>query len=560
MKRKISFESILTRFLVGLSFANLLLMVVFCFKNQTIALDEMVTLTIAKGSFKELLLKLAPLDFAPPLYHLYCKAVIQILTAVTPMTIITAGKLASVFPMIALVAVALTKVSKNWGRFCGGAFAFCVTAMPQMFFYGIQIRMYALAIFLVTMTFLFAFDTAKKPCAKNFILLAVFAVLGAYTHYYAVVAVAVIYLILGIWFFVHKQYKTLMPMFFSGFCVPALLAPWLVFDRKLLLMGMEESHLGSSNVLSNLPYHMTFPLRFEYGHITQNSKLFILLSVIYFIPLIAFMRYRIPFAVKAQNDQAGALLKKCKEIQKQLVFEKYFSIAGYAVVAGVILVGMITSIRQNTFVDRYLFPTLGCFWLGFDIALSHMNGSIHLGSEYVKPQKKRNAIVNALVLCGAILAVTLSVHNFLAFQIKQIKVYQNSPSPYAILQVEDVVVCDGFLTADYVSFFSDAKKIYYSQALPTAAEKLAFGIWYPNTEYIADYSVVNTLMQNSEKLVLMFHSGVVPDEVLYAAKANHYAIVEQKKYFTGKRMDSDFFAEDFTLFTCTKIQNTPSNS
>jgi hypothetical protein len=477
--------------------------------------------------------------------------------------------------MIALAVVALTKVSKNWGRFCGGIFAFCVTAMPQMFFYGIQIRPYSLAMFLVTMTFLFAYDTAKKPSKQNFVLLTVFAVLSAYTHYYAVVAVAFIYLLLGLWFLIKKQYKSLLPWFVSGFCVPILLLPWLISVRKILFLAMNQSQFGSVFRLRDWLYYLSFPMRFAYGHIpiVQINTLSVCFSWLTYLCVIgAFVCFWNPFSVHDKHNQSKAIEEKNREFSQKLVFEKCFAFSGFAIVVGVVLFALITSIRQNNFMDRYFFPALGCFWLGFAVSLSYLNHSTNLFKTYTQYKKNRlnnigryakrgfsafrtskNSIQNVLILFTAVVVVTVSMHNFLVFQVSQIKLYQSSPSPYGTLQADDVVVTDSYLIAYFDSYFSSAKKIYYKHELPSDATKRGFDTWYPSTEYIADYTIVDTLMQNNSKLVFMFHSGVVPDEIMTAAEQNNFAIKKQASYFVGKRSDADYFADDFTLFTCSKI-------
>jgi hypothetical protein len=582
MKQKNCFLSTVTWVLFSFAIVNLIVMMIYCFINQTVAIDEVVTLKITGSSFRELLLELAPLDYSPPLYHLYCKLVSMALTAITPMTVSTAAKLASVLPMIALVVVALTKVSKNWGRFCGGLFAFCITAMPQMRFYGIQIRMYALAMFLVTMTFLFAYDTAKKPCIKNFVLLAVFAVLSAYTHYYAVVAAAMIYLILGIWFLVHKKYKTLLPWFFSGLCVPALLAPWLIFDRDILLLAMQQSHYGTGYPLVLWLFYLCFPLRFEYGRVPieqVHAGLSVVAWLIYLAVIGAVLYSGVSFLVRSRSKKSKENKAENKAFKKQYAFETYFYVAGFAVVAGVILVALITSVRQNTFIDRYVFPALGCFWLSFALCLGFLNHTTNLFnglqpekdetkkhskqkkhglSAFVSSKKNQSIFSCVLILCAAIAVEVGSTFSFVSFEMKQLEYHQDSMAPYESLQANNIVVTDSYLTACYNSYYSKAKTIYYSESLPSSGIKLAVDSWFPRTEYITDYTIVDTLMRNNAKLVLMFHSGLVPDEIQYYAKVNHYVIKEQESYYVGKRIDLDYFADDFTLFSCSKRPATPA--
>ena len=124
-----------------------------CFEDG-IWYDELYTMGLTNRSFTELTAFTAR-DVHPPFYYYYVKAVQGLCRMISPqVSLVIVSKLCSVLPLLGLMVYGVTKVRRYFGMLCAGLFAFCVTAMPNLPQYTVEIRMYTLAMFLVTAAFL----------------------------------------------------------------------------------------------------------------------------------------------------------------------------------------------------------------------------------------------------------------------------------------------------------------------------------------------------------------------------------------------------------------------
>ncbi len=122
-------------------------------------------------------------DFHPPLYFLVLKA----FTAIAGSNVLSL-RLFSVFGTIATLILVCTTGRRVFGK--RGALLFCMMSMsiPMCATYSHTARMYTWASFAVTGVFLHACIAVRSPSAGNLWRLAFFTVLGAYVHYYCIIA------------------------------------------------------------------------------------------------------------------------------------------------------------------------------------------------------------------------------------------------------------------------------------------------------------------------------------------------------------------------------------
>jgi hypothetical protein len=122
-------------------------------------------------------------DFHPPLYFIALKAV----TALVGSTASTL-RLFSVLGVLATLVLVCTMGKRVLGR--DGAFLCCLMIMsiPMMATYAHTARMYTWAAFSVTGMFLTASALSKAPSRRDLLWLGGFTLLGAYVHYYCLLA------------------------------------------------------------------------------------------------------------------------------------------------------------------------------------------------------------------------------------------------------------------------------------------------------------------------------------------------------------------------------------
>ena len=124
-----------------------------CFSND-IWYDELFTVGMAEHSYGELV-RFTAADVHPPLYYCIVKLFADLCKLFAPgVGTVIPAKIVSVLPYFILLIYAVTFIRKRFGIFVGGLFLFCVTAMPQLPAYTVEVRMYGWALLFVTAAFL----------------------------------------------------------------------------------------------------------------------------------------------------------------------------------------------------------------------------------------------------------------------------------------------------------------------------------------------------------------------------------------------------------------------
>lgn len=358
-----------------------------CF-SRDIWYDELFTMGFAGQSYGEIVGYTAR-DVHPPFYYMYIKTAIELCKLIIPSAEpVVIGKLCSVLPYLLLLIYAIWKVRKYFGMLCAGIFSFCVFSMPQLSQYMTEIRMYSLSLFLVTAALLHGYGTilsvGKKKTAMpekassitgqpaaamekgavftntggmlrenmDWLLLTLYGILAAYTHYFACVAAAMIYLCLLCWYFIMKPGRAYIKkwglcVFVSALCY----IPWL-FTVISQVRQVKESYWILPLTLRSVGGCVKFLLKPSFADGTVNVLAAVLLFMVYgFLVLWAFAKE-----------------KKRKQ-------ENLLAVAGLFVLAGLTAFGFAASfLLRPVFIYRYMLPAVGAFWLCFSIFLNRFSG------------------------------------------------------------------------------------------------------------------------------------------------------------------------------------------
>jgi hypothetical protein len=124
-----------------------------------------------------------------------------------------------------------TGIRKDYGEDCGLWFSFFVFFFPVNVVYAGEIRMYMLVSLLILLGTFYAIRIAKgQKNIWNHIRMVLFFVLAAYTHYYGLLAAAVVNLILLVILILHwkeKTWKDFAAWLADGVLQIALYIPWI---------------------------------------------------------------------------------------------------------------------------------------------------------------------------------------------------------------------------------------------------------------------------------------------------------------------------------------------
>ena len=158
--------------------------------------DECYTIRLSQMSIRDMI-SATSVDAHPPLYYIF--------------TIIgqrLCGTVGWMYHVVSVVPYGIVLILANtilWKRFGAGATYLFVTlcsVLPNALEYNVEARMYSWASLFVLCSFYFVLIILEEDSLKNYLIFALFSLLAAYTHYYALLSVAFFYvalLIVAIW-------------------------------------------------------------------------------------------------------------------------------------------------------------------------------------------------------------------------------------------------------------------------------------------------------------------------------------------------------------------------
>ena len=195
-----------------------ILLYMFNINLSDIWIDDSFTKEVIKQPFSNMLAFVAG-DFHPPLYFIGLKS-FTLFTGITDFTI----RLFSIFAAVGIVSIAYTVGQRVFGK--TGALYFCLllVALPMTESYSHDARMYTWAAFFTTGVFLYAYLYMQTCKRKDLVLLGIFTLAAAYTHYYSLLAAfwanvfVLIYLI--------SQKKKLNEFLITASASVVLFLPW----------------------------------------------------------------------------------------------------------------------------------------------------------------------------------------------------------------------------------------------------------------------------------------------------------------------------------------------
>lgn len=310
--------------------------------NHNIWTDEAFTLQLLEQNITGILEGTAR-DVHPPLYYLYAK-----LFALFSHRSLLIQKLAAIIPMTATLVIGATVIRKNWGNRVSFLFVLFLTCIPCSMEFAVQVRMYSLALFFVTVCGIFAYLAFMDGKKKNFFVFALTGVLAAYTHYFAFVSVIVITGLLFLAILIWKR-ERITKWIISALSMVICYLPWMPsFIRQV--RNVEQGYWIPEITAETI-----------WGYFTWTFDLELIPgAVLIFLLLLK--------GASTYNIIRIALHKRQIEI---------FALFCMLVPVCTTLFGVIASIyRTPIYRDQYIFPALGLLALFFAIAMRTANKGI----------------------------------------------------------------------------------------------------------------------------------------------------------------------------------------
>ncbi len=301
----------------------------------------------------------------PPLYNI----ILKLMTVIFGYKIFVM-KLTSVIPMIIVMMLSATVVRKRFGAMTSYLFIIAVTVMPNMIYYGVEIRMYSLGFLFATGSGIYAFEVLEESNKKNWIIFTLLSVLAGYSHHFAFVTVGFVYLFLLIYYFFFER-ENIKRWFLCLLATFILYFPCMVVTLKQL-----KSVSGYFSMPEVTPSVFVKYARFPYT--VGCTPVTILLAVIMVALVVAF------------------ILKKDKSKKD------YYSFLCFVTYYGVLVFGTVVSkiMTANIFVDRYLFFAMGLLWLFPSIYIGTITEDITLMGIKISAKKLAYALLAFEIIIG----------------------------------------------------------------------------------------------------------------------------------------------------------------
>lgn len=299
--------------------------------NQNVWLDEAFTAALVRTDMAGVLER-SMNDTLPPLYNILLKIMTDLFGYRIPVM-----KLTSIIPMVLTMLLGASTIRKRFGSLTSYLFIIAIATMPNMLFYGVEIRMYSLGFFFATASGVYAYEAVCDSNRKNWILFTLFSVLAGYSHHFAFVTAGFVYLFLLLYYFFFER-EHLKRWFLC------LLATILLYFPCLLVTLKQFASVS--------------------GYFSMPE-----------VTLFVFLKYmRYPYTVGMTFASIALVLLMLLLILKFVLNKNrkrydYYAFLCLITYYGVLVFGTVVSklMTANIFVDRYLFFATGLIWLFFAI-------------------------------------------------------------------------------------------------------------------------------------------------------------------------------------------------
>ena len=308
--------------------------IVYICRNQTVHWDEAYTYRMVTRFSVPEMLKETAADIHPPLYYFLVKMCTLVFG-----TDLMIFKLFSVFCTVGTMMLGATLVRKRWGGPVAFLFIMVCGLGPQFIYYAVDVRMYSLELFFVTACGLLAYEIFLENRKRDWILFTVFALGGAYTHYFAIVPLAVIYGFLLLWAIVANR-KAIKRFVICCICTILGYLPWLV----VLLQSFEAQ--GTTGEVNLLLFDIKGLTEWMFTTNIEFSA---------YMPVVLYLLALVSLVMRG----------------RQLKFEELLFQVMCAVNCAIsyLLCLFIASMSEHFWDDRYIYGSFGLFWLFMFISL-----------------------------------------------------------------------------------------------------------------------------------------------------------------------------------------------
>lgn len=329
-----------------------------------------------------------------------------------------------IFSLICIALLSIlgyTHIRKDFGEKTGILFSFFALFLPEICIFANEIRMYSLAILLVTICAIYAYRIFKGDTSwKNWIIFEISSLACLYVHYYGLMVAGLIHVIMLINFIKNHRSQSIKRIILFGIALIALYIPWIVYFIGQLQHVSEGFWIGfefPDTIIELLSYQYIGNLNYYVGFA---------ISILLYIYL-------------------GVQLHKIKKDKVDILPVK-LSIGIYlAVIIAAIVITVLA--KTSILFYRYLFVITGLYIFTLSFILS---------------KSKNKKIIIAICIITTILAIVSNITmvkiNYSEKNGKSIEYLKNN------IKQNDVIVYTDIGTGSIIAVnFKENKQYYYNE-------------------------------------------------------------------------------------------------
>lgn len=315
--------------------------------------DEGYSIRMAKMSVTDMISATAS-DVHPPLHYLLG----QLLYRVFGNSGIT-YHLVGLLPYLVIVVLGCTVVRKYFGKIPAVVLITMSSIMNFAMTHNVEVRMYSLAAMFILIAFIAFYMILTRSSFGNWMLFCIASLGAAYTHYYALLAVAFLYMMLIPLAWKDKKFR--MGMLISYIATVLAYLPWLMILLKAFERTASGWWLNSIPSVSDCVYTL----------LDNRYILVLVLGVILFFCL--YQTNILKVNISSQKDIKENLEVSIDFERPKLTGEIYWILSGFVSIVGTIVVGLALSYLIRPFlVLRYLFPLTGILYLMIGVCITKL--------------------------------------------------------------------------------------------------------------------------------------------------------------------------------------------
>ncbi|MDD6202833.1 MAG: hypothetical protein PUB13_07840 [Lachnospiraceae bacterium] len=453
-----------------------------CFSND-IWYDEVYSMVMSSCSYREIV-EITAKDVHPPFYYFYLKTIEKIALFFMPaFSKVIIAKIATLLPYIGIGIYSMTLVRKHFGIKSAGMFLLFIMAMPQLPFYALEIRMYSLALFLITAAFLHAYEIICGNSRKHFIPVFIYGILTAYTQYFACIAIVGVYLALLLYGIRNRRQNNYLRTW--GICVGLSVVSYLPW---LPILKEQMSAVAGGYWIEPMSIRSIFGcLKFIFLPVSYDFIIDYILAVCMILICAGVFLY---YLRKDHTDKWHFFAFSAIGIPTLIIVVSFvFSIAGHPI-----------------FVYRYLVPALGIVWLFIAVLLTR--------------EGKRWQI---LLWIPFLLAGYFNLKGFYVEENKKIEQMELTQEALTELPKDAVIVANFDHVQAVTAYYLEQDVYLYGNETLPLVEKIL-----PNTKSVPDGKELAKLLQTKD--VYFFGSFTAREELLQEWEEYGIASEERGSY------------------------------